>query len=91
MRKKIDPDHPIKEFAEELEPEVRMCLFCQRRPPDSLPTKSMYYKNRRLVGWYSNGGIKDGVIARFYLCRNHFGNEVEAWGWVREGFALKKQ
>jgi hypothetical protein len=82
----INPDHPIKEFAEEHEPKIRQCLFCSMIPPARLPTDAMIYKWRKGNGWYSNAGLKNGIIARFYVCRKHFHLIPDAWDWVAEGF-----
>lgn len=79
--------HPIKEFNEELEPDLRQCLFCDRKPPDTLGANLMTWRNRRLVGWYSNAllNTKTKVIARFYVCRKHFHLDGKAWEWARNG------
>lgn len=78
--------HPIKEFNEELESADRRCLFCKTMPPNSLRTREMTWQSRKRVGWYSNAGLKDGVIARFYVCDRHFDRIPETWEWLRQGF-----
>ena len=80
--------HPIKEFAEEVEPTVRKCLFCETVVSKYLPTERMIWKWRMGNRWYSNAllQMKTGLIARFYVCRAHFDRIPEAWEWAREGF-----
>ena len=83
------PKHPIKEFAEEIEPQTRQCLFCNAHPPDHLPKEHMRGKKGGYErGWYSNAllNLKTGEIARFYLCPDHTDRATEAFGWAREGF-----
>ena len=81
--------HPIKEFNEEVEPEIRQCLFCKKVAPTTLSVNDMTYKKTAWnQGWYSNAGLdtKTKRIARFYLCPRHRYMTAEAWEWVREGF-----
>jgi hypothetical protein len=81
-KKLTHPDHPLKEFAEEMEPKIRQCLFCEQTAPLDIPTSAMILTGSR-KGWYSNALLSpDGMIARFYLCPSHHYRTSEAWEWV---------
>lgn len=77
--------HPIKEFAEEIEPEVRRCLFCSAIAPADVPTENMIASFGRT--WYSNAilDIDTLKIARFYLCPKHCHRKTEALDFARQG------
>lgn len=63
----IYPDHPIKEFAEEVEPAKRKCLFCANEPR-LIPTSDMTYKEsltpRRLT--ITNNKYSGGYFSPAY-------------------------
>jgi hypothetical protein len=86
----INPEHPLKEYAEEVEPAIRQCLFCKEIAPNNIQTSDMIIRKTAWnSGWYSNAGLnlKTRQIARFYLCPHHRYMTDEAWEWVREGWA----
>ena len=72
----------IKEFADEVEPEERKCLFCDDVAPNDILTDSMYHYK----GWYSNALLNPQTkkVTRFYLCPKHRGRDKEAWDWARK-------
>ncbi len=81
----------LKEFAEEVEPKLRRCLICLQTAPDNIKTEDMTLrKTASNQGWYSNAGLKNNIIARFYLCPLHRHLTGEAWEWVREGLMRKE-
>ena len=75
----------IKEFAEEIEPKDRRCLFCRAEPPEHLKGKDMRGKKGH---WYSNAllNMRTRQVVRFYLCPQHLNRIAEASQWVRDGF-----
>ena len=75
----------IKEFAEEVEPKDRSCLFCKAEPPAHLRGSEM---RKRKGHWYSNAllNMRTRQIVRFYVCPSDLHRIPEAWQWARAGF-----
>lgn len=76
--------------AEEAEPKIRQCLFCNAVPPLDLKGQDMGGGQGH---WYSNAlrSIRTGEIARFYLCPNHLSRISEAWEWAEDGEGFKEE